>query len=523
MTARYLALPLAFTVLLLAAGCARKPMPPPIAAKTAPPAATGCDAETIKACEPPPVSLACYPSTTLPLYSGDPLSITAVVLNPDPRGTLIYTWSGPGVTGTGSNVDVDTGSLAPGDYTVKATIVENRPPKHGLAALCDHCGGGGVGAGDIATCSAGFKVIPFEPPTLSCSADPTQLKPGDTSTVIAIGISPQNRPLTYAYSATAGTITGNGNTAAYNSASAPTGDVGVTCSVSDDKGHTVTAQTGMTILEQLAAPPPATLTQEHEAHLGHQVEHNGEGGSAGALQTNPGTPNGAPVGNASACQSFAIFTYPSVFDPTSNQDAGTFKLFVGLLNSGNGATSQGFAHACQQIPDAPRKAKCSSTLGGQSFTCTSDPSNPTVAHQCDGSLCVWLTGKGVENPVCPGLTSSSGPPRFDINYRCQPAATDYASFSWQVTSQDATAADGTSQVTLQINGDGETNLHPLFHNLQIPITSKPIGFFGKIIALENDPKLQAIVRLGEIITGISGISVLWAGVVWLRNKLRDRS
>jgi hypothetical protein len=204
---------------------------------------------------PPPVTLACAASTSTPIFPGDPMSVTATAGSLDPKDTVTYTWSGPGVTGNGNTATIATGSLDPATYTVKATIVENKPAKHGLAALCDHCGGGGIGPGDVATCSASFTVRAFEPPTLSCSVNPTTLKPGDTSTVTSIGISPQNRPLTYSFSAAAGSISGSGSTATYNSAGAPTGTVSITCSVSDDKGHTVTTQTGVTIL----APPPPVI------------------------------------------------------------------------------------------------------------------------------------------------------------------------------------------------------------------------------------------------------------------------
>jgi len=66
-------------------------------------------------------------------------------------------------------------------------------------------------------------------------------------------MSPQNRPLTYTYSASAGTVNGSGNTATYSSTGAPTGPVTVTCNVSDDKGHNASAETSVTI----EAPPPA--------------------------------------------------------------------------------------------------------------------------------------------------------------------------------------------------------------------------------------------------------------------------
>ena len=73
------------------------------------------------------------------------------------------------------------------------------------------------------------------------------------STITATGISPQNRPLTYTFSASAGTVTGNGNTASFNSTGAPTGAVGITCNAADDKGGTASSGTSVTIV---AIPPP---------------------------------------------------------------------------------------------------------------------------------------------------------------------------------------------------------------------------------------------------------------------------
>ena len=94
---------------------------------------------------------------------------------------------------------------------------------------------------ETATCTAGLTVKAFEPPTISCSVSPSTIKPGDTATVTSVGMSPQNRPLTYSYSASAGTVSGSGTTAAYSSAGAPTGAVGITCNVSDDKGHSASS------------------------------------------------------------------------------------------------------------------------------------------------------------------------------------------------------------------------------------------------------------------------------------------
>ena len=52
----------------------------------------------------------------------------------------------------------------------------------------------------MADCSAPFTVKAFQPPTVGCSANPSTVNPGDSSTITANGVSPQNRPLTYSYS-----------------------------------------------------------------------------------------------------------------------------------------------------------------------------------------------------------------------------------------------------------------------------------------------------------------------------------
>ena len=188
---------------------------------------------------PPPVALACTASP-VSIYPGDPVTVTATAAELDPKMNAIYSWSGTAVTGSGTTVSVSTGSLAPGTYTVKGEVKEGKPGKEGMKP------------GEDATCSALFTVKAFEPPTVSCTASPTSLHPGDPSTVTAMGVSPQNRPLTYTYSASAGTISGSGTTASYSSAGAPTGSVGITCNVADDKGGTAT--NGTTV--EIVAPPP---------------------------------------------------------------------------------------------------------------------------------------------------------------------------------------------------------------------------------------------------------------------------
>jgi hypothetical protein len=195
----------------------------------------------------PPITLSCNASAPT-VYPGDPLSVTATVgsVDTNKNTNVIYSWSGEGVTGNGTSATVNTAPLAPGSYTVKADVKEGKKGKEGLKP------------GQSAECSSDYSVKAFDPPTITCSASPSTIKPGDSATVTAVGVSPQNRPLSYSYTASAGTVTGSGTTAEYSSAGAPTGTVGITCNVSDDKGHSVSSSTSLTITAPYVPPPPKT-------------------------------------------------------------------------------------------------------------------------------------------------------------------------------------------------------------------------------------------------------------------------
>jgi hypothetical protein len=198
---------------------------------------------------PPPLTLTCSvnPSTVTP---GTPVTVNATATpgGGDPKLTPIYSWTGvPGLAGTGDKATI-AGSFEPGTYTVHVAAKEGKPGKEGLKP------------GESADCSASFTATPYEKPTITCSADPNQIKPGDTSTVTSVGMSPQNRPLTYTYSTESGTVSGNGTTAAFNSTGAPVGTVTINCNVADDKGGTASASTSVTITAPYVPPVPHTQT-----------------------------------------------------------------------------------------------------------------------------------------------------------------------------------------------------------------------------------------------------------------------
>ena len=193
---------------------------------------------------PPPVTYSCSvaPATG---YPGDPITVTGTALNLDPKKTASYTWTSDGgtVSGTSSTANVDTKTLSAGTYTVKGHVSEGAKP------------------GQMADCSAQFTVKAFEPPTVGCSANPSSVNPGDSSTITASGMSPQNRPLTYSYSSTAGSISGTTGTATLSTAGAAPGAITVTCNVVDDKGQSASAMATVTVI----APPPPPVAAVPQA------------------------------------------------------------------------------------------------------------------------------------------------------------------------------------------------------------------------------------------------------------------
>jgi len=199
---------------------------------------------------PPPLTLACAANPTS-VFPGDPVTVTATASELDPKLNAVYSWTGSGVTGNGSTATVATGSLAPGSYTVKCGVKEGRPGKEGLKPW------------ETADASASFNVKAFEPPTISCSASPDTINPGDKAVITAVGVSPQNRPLTYTYSASAGTVNGSGATANFDSTGASSGAITVTCNVLDDKGQTATA----IATETIAPPPPPPAPPAEQVRL----------------------------------------------------------------------------------------------------------------------------------------------------------------------------------------------------------------------------------------------------------------
>ena len=213
---------------------------------------------------PPPVTYSCSVSPAT-VYPGDPITVTGTALNLDPKKTATYNWTSTGgtVSGTSSTATIDTKDAAPGTYSVKGHVSEGAKP------------------GMMADCSADFTVKAFEPPTIGCSANPSTVNPGDSSTITSNGVSPQNRPLTYSYTASAGTISGTTSTATLSTTGAAPGTITVTCNVVDDKGQTASQQTTVTVVTKEIPPAPTStslcsISFDRDTHRPTRVDNEGK-------------------------------------------------------------------------------------------------------------------------------------------------------------------------------------------------------------------------------------------------------
>ncbi len=191
--------------------------------------------------QPPyPVMLGCgaQPPSVFP---GDPVKIDSNALHLNPKKTPVYTWTSNGgkVMASGPEATIDTTGMDAGEYTVIGHVQQ------------------GSRARQQASCAAPFTVKAFEPPTLTCSANPSTAISGTDIAISTVGSSPQNRPLTYSYTATAGVIASSGPTAKLVTAGLSPGTITVTCNVVDDLGKTAKATTDVII----TAPPAPVIPQ----------------------------------------------------------------------------------------------------------------------------------------------------------------------------------------------------------------------------------------------------------------------
>ena len=190
---------------------------------------------------PVPVELGCSAQPTL-VHPGEPLLVTGSAINLQPNVKPIWRWETTGGTAKADegNVAIDTTGLAPGEYSVVGHIIDGRRARFQAA------------------CSAPFEVKPYDPPSVTCTALPANVISGTDVQISTAGVSPQNRALTYTYTASAGALTPNGKTAKLSTAGLGNTKIDVTCEVKDDLGQKASFATAMTVTKPVEPVIPQT-------------------------------------------------------------------------------------------------------------------------------------------------------------------------------------------------------------------------------------------------------------------------
>jgi outer membrane protein OmpA-like peptidoglycan-associated protein len=181
---------------------------------------------------------------------GEPITANVTASNFNPKHTVVFVWSGNGVTGKDTTASIDTTNAAPGSYTVTVKVTDPKERKN-----------------NEASCSANFTVKPLppkNPPTMSISANPTELVTGGSVNLSAMCTSPDGVPVSVAnWTSTSGSVSGSGTSASLNTAGLQPGPVTITATCTDSRGLTAQATTQVTI----DAPPPPPVDKALEARL----------------------------------------------------------------------------------------------------------------------------------------------------------------------------------------------------------------------------------------------------------------
>ena len=188
---------------------------------------------------PEPMSASCS-VTPAEVLAGEPISAGVTVDSFHTHRMLTYAWSSTGgsVSGKDANATIVTDGVPAGRYTVVARVSDPRRPKDGEAS-----------------CNSAFDVKerPRNPPVISCSASPSTVQTGTSSSIGCTCTSGDNVPVTVGgWTASAGTVSGSGSNATLDTSGVSSGSITVTASCRDARGLAAQAKA----LVMVENPPP---------------------------------------------------------------------------------------------------------------------------------------------------------------------------------------------------------------------------------------------------------------------------
>jgi hypothetical protein len=176
---------------------------------------------------------------------GDRVALRANASDPD-GDTLLYSWTSTGgrIVGEGQNVSFDTAGLAPGDYTVTVQVD-------------DGCGCVAFDTKTIRVENCVPPLVCFDP-NLTVSQDRSSVRAGEVVNLSTPGVTGgQNYgSVSYAWTASAGTITGSGTSARLDTTGVSDGTtIQVRVTASSSEGNCSASGSANVTIERAPEPP----------------------------------------------------------------------------------------------------------------------------------------------------------------------------------------------------------------------------------------------------------------------------
>jgi outer membrane protein OmpA-like peptidoglycan-associated protein len=184
-------------------------------------------------------------ATPAEVFAGEPIRLSTAGTNFNPKHPLTYGWTSNGgkvSSSTTQAAEIDTTGVAPGSYSVSSTVTD---PK--------------IKTANSATCSASFVVKrpppPPPPPVVSCSISPSTIAVGESAVVTMTASSPDQRPLTYSWSANGGQVSGAGASATLVTYAADGGKtITVTATATDDRSLSMSSTCSVDVKAPVTPP-----------------------------------------------------------------------------------------------------------------------------------------------------------------------------------------------------------------------------------------------------------------------------
>jgi hypothetical protein len=188
---------------------------------------------------------------------GEPITVTVITHDFNPKHMLSYHWTGTGggVMGKDATASIDTNNMAPGTYMITAQVTD--PKAHHNEASC--------------SASYTVKAPPKNPPALTCTANPSEAMPGLSVTIACNCASPDGIPASVTrWTATSGVISGSGNFASLDTSGAPPGAITVVATCADARGLSTQAATA--VILELPPPPPPQATKMSQCEFSSETQ-----------------------------------------------------------------------------------------------------------------------------------------------------------------------------------------------------------------------------------------------------------